>query len=102
LWANVKNLSLGLLTNRFIYYISTRSYAIFLILPDALAVTKRLLLGEYFIFYYLFAFILSCFAAEFLYRLIELPAMQIRSKFDFSKSRNKPVPDNPQQVVTNV
>ena len=98
LWANAKNISFGFLTDKFIYYISTRSYAIYLVHPDALAVTKRLLVGEYFIFYYMFAFVLSCFAAEFLYRLIEQPIMQMRSKFGFSKSRKKPIPNKLQQV----
>ncbi len=102
LWANAKNLSLGFVANKFVYYISTRSYAIYLIHPDALAVTKRLLPGEIFLFYYLFAFVLSCFAAEFLYRLVEQPIMNMRSRFGFSKSRKKPITDNHQQVATNV
>jgi peptidoglycan/LPS O-acetylase OafA/YrhL len=102
LWANAKNLSLGFVVNKFVYYISTRSYAIYLIHPDALAVTKKLLSDEFFLLYYLFAFVLSCFAAEFLYRLVEQPIMNIRSKFDFSQSRKKPMSGNHQQVVTNV
>jgi peptidoglycan/LPS O-acetylase OafA/YrhL len=101
LWANTKNLSLGFLTNKFIYYISTRSYAIYLLHPDALAVTQRLFSDEYFIFYYLFAFILSCFAAEFLYRLIELPIMNVRSKFSFAQSRKKSLPNGSSQVSYN-
>ncbi len=101
LWANAINLTLGFLANKFVYYVSTRSYAIYLLHPDALSVAKRLLSGEYFIFYYLFSFVLSCFAAEFLYRLIEQPIMKVRSKFDFSKSRKRPLSKGFQQVASN-
>ena len=89
LWANVKKISLGNNINKAIYYISTRSYAIYLLHPDALAITRKLFSEQHFSLYILSAFIISCLAAEVLYRIIELPFMEMRSKFSASQSRPK-------------
>ena len=87
LWANASHISFNKPSNAIIYYISTRSYAIYLLHPDALAVCKRLLIDQHFSLYIITAFIISCVAAEVLYRCIENPIMNIRSKFSFSNSR---------------
>lgn len=67
-------------------YIATRSYAIYLLHPDALAITHRLLPKSSFIFYIGFAIVLTLIASEILYRLIELPGMKLREKFSISSS----------------
>lgn len=69
-----------------IMHISTRSYAMYLLHVDALALVKRLNIADLFVFYVL-ALLLTLILAEFLYRFIELPFMSSRSKFTFSKSR---------------
>ncbi len=89
LWANVKKLSFGNKINQIVYYVSTRSYAIYLLHPDALAITRRLFSDQLFIIYILIAFIISCCAAELLYRFIELPFMNMRKSFGASQSRPK-------------
>ncbi len=99
LWANVKKLSFGNKINQMIYYISTRSYAIYLLHPDALAITRRLFSDQLFIVYILIAFIISCCAAELLYRFIELPFMNMRKDYSASQSRPKLASNSVQDVT---
>lgn len=87
IWANNRAIIFSQIPYRIIYYVSTRSYAIYLLHPDALAVAQRLLPTQPFILYYVFAIIVSCVAAEILYRVVEYPIMNMRSKFSFSQSR---------------
>ena len=69
-----------------IMHISTRSYAMYLLHVDALALVKRLNITDLFVFYVL-ALLITLILAEFLYRFIELPFMSSRSKFTLSKPR---------------
>jgi len=87
IWANKTNITFPRPINTAIYYVSTRSYAIYLLHPDALAVCRRVIIDQHFIVYIVSAFIISCLAAEVLYRLIEKPIMDMRSNFTFSQSR---------------
>lgn len=87
LWANRSVISFNKPTNLAIYYISTRSYAIYLLHPDALALCNKLLVEQHFSVYIITAFIITCIASEVLYRCIENPIMNMRSKFNFSNSR---------------
>lgn len=61
-------------------YIATRSYAIYLLHPDAIAIANRLPIELSFIIYLSIVFLLSVTASEVLYRLIELPFMNMRSQ----------------------
>lgn len=70
-------------------YISTRSYAIYLLHPEALALCQRLLPDAPFILYFCCAALLSCLIGEGLYQLIEQPVMRMRGRFSFSCSRSK-------------
>ncbi len=103
LWANKHSELTHFWGSSIVMYVSTRSYAIYLLHPDALAVTKRLLPEAHFMVYISFAFILSCLVSEVLYRLIELPGMKLRSKYAFSKSRKKEMnlSDNEENLLSN-
>ncbi len=87
LWANKFSELTHFPGSQIVMYISTRSYAIYLLHPDALVIAKRLLPDASFIIYIGFAFALSCLVSEVLYRLIELPGMKLRTKYKFSQSR---------------
>lgn len=87
IWANSINREFNFLGSNLIMYISTRSYAIYLLHPEALAVARRLFQDTPFIIYATLSFAIACAASEVLYRAIELPGMKLRSKFSFSKSR---------------
>lgn len=67
-------------------YIATRSYALYLLHPEAIAVTNRLNLGLSFISYYLFVFFISILISEVLYRTIEIPFLNLRSRLAVAKS----------------
>jgi len=88
IWANSKTSHHLFSGHKFILYISTRSYAIYLLHPDALAVVKRFLPQDNFILYMSVAFAISCLGAEVLYRIIEKPFMHLRNNFGFSQSRS--------------
>jgi peptidoglycan/LPS O-acetylase OafA/YrhL len=62
------------------YYIATRSYSIYLLHPDAIALTNRLPFEFSFFIYISIVFLISLFSAEILYRFVELPFMYARSK----------------------
>lgn len=61
-------------------YIATRSYAIYLLHPDAIAIMNRLPFELPFVVYLGMVFLLSVLAAEALYRIVELPFMNMRSR----------------------
>lgn len=88
IWANSSKSESSFLGERLIYYISTRSYAIYLLHPDALAVASRLAPDTHFTVYFCFAFVLSCASSEILFRFIEVPFMKMRRNYRFSQSRN--------------
>ncbi|WP_158971643.1 acyltransferase [Paraglaciecola sp. L3A3] len=88
LWANKTHITFNKSINSIIYYISTRSYAIYLLHPEALALCKKIIIEQHFLVYLAIAFFISCFASEFLYRLLERPIMNMRDNFEVSSARN--------------
>ena len=76
-------------------YIAERSYAVYLLHPDALALARKvdgLPLGAFVALTWLLSFML----AEVLYRLVEVPGMRLRERFGASRSRDAaPVPPPP-------
>jgi peptidoglycan/LPS O-acetylase OafA/YrhL len=67
-------------------YIATRSYGIYLLHPEALALLNRLSLDINFILYFIIALLVSLLLSEVLYRVIEKPFMDARERFSISKS----------------
>jgi peptidoglycan/LPS O-acetylase OafA/YrhL len=70
-------------------YIATRSYALYLLHPEVLALMKRFLSDLPFIIYLLIAILGSIVLSEILYRTIEKPFMDAREKFKFSNSKQQ-------------
>ncbi len=70
-----------------IMHISTRSYSLYLLHPDALSVCKRLIPDVNLPVYYLCALALSFIAAEVLYKMIEIPFIKAREKFAHAHKR---------------
>lgn len=70
-----------------VMYISTRSYAIYLLHPEILALSQRINLDISFPLYFAITLSLTCVISECLYRLIELPFMAIREKYTALCSR---------------
>jgi peptidoglycan/LPS O-acetylase OafA/YrhL len=70
-----------------IMHISTRSYSIYLLHADALALTKRLFDTSYIPIYYVCALVLSLIMAEILYRIVEIPFINLRDRFSCSSKR---------------
>ncbi|MFT4655825.1 MAG: peptidoglycan/LPS O-acetylase OafA/YrhL, partial [Patiriisocius sp.] len=70
-----------------IMHISTRSYSIYLLHADALALTKRLLDTNYILIYFVCALLLSLVMAEILYRIVEIPFINLRDRFSLSSKR---------------
>ncbi len=69
------------------HYIATRSYSLYLLHPEALALCKRFLLDVPFVLYITIAFIISCAVAEILYRFLEKPIMDARENFSTSRQK---------------
>jgi peptidoglycan/LPS O-acetylase OafA/YrhL len=69
-------------------YIATRSYAIYLLHPEALAICKNYLPDTHFAYYLFVAIIISLVISEILYRTIELPFMNLRDKFKATQSNS--------------
>ncbi|WP_081926488.1 MULTISPECIES: acyltransferase family protein [unclassified Alteromonas] len=88
LWGDQTNYSSDGIFTKIVMHISTRSYAMYLLHVDSLALLRMLGLNENFAAFFILALMLTILASEFLYRLIELPFMKSRSKFWFSESRN--------------
>jgi peptidoglycan/LPS O-acetylase OafA/YrhL len=91
IWAHKIHVHFNKHINSAVYYVSTRSYAIYLLHPDALAVTARLIPEYHFVFYISLAFGISCVVSEALYRIVEKPIMNMRSNFSFSQHRRATV-----------
>lgn len=70
-----------------IMHISTRSYSLYLLHPEALALAKRFIHDSHFIIYYSFALLISLVVAEILYRVIELPFIAKRDHYSLSAKR---------------
>lgn len=70
------------------YYIATRSYSLYLLHPEVLALLKRLFLELPFFIYLSLALVGSFMVAEVLYRCIEKPIMDYREYFDVMSRNN--------------
>lgn len=88
-WADSVPVKLSGIFYTVVMYISTRSYSLYLLHPDALAISKRLIPDQNFLIYFALSFAVSLIASEMLYKLIELPFMNLRKKFRFSCSRSQ-------------
>jgi peptidoglycan/LPS O-acetylase OafA/YrhL len=66
------------------YYVATRSYAIYLLHPDAIALVNRFSNELPFLGYLSIVIALSLVAAEALYRIVELPFMRLRSRIKWA------------------
>jgi peptidoglycan/LPS O-acetylase OafA/YrhL len=71
-----------------IMHISTRSYSLYLLHPEALALAKRFFAETHFVIYYIIALAVSLLITEVLYRLVEVPFITMRSKYSFSSKRD--------------
>ncbi len=66
-------------------YIATRSYALYLLHPEILALMKRFFLDTPFAIFLVFTLLGSCILAEVLYRVVEKPIMDAREKISLSR-----------------
>lgn len=71
-----------------IMHVSTRSYAMYLLHVEALAITNRIASELGFIGYASLALLITMVVSEVLYRLVELPFMLARSRFELTKNRD--------------
>lgn len=71
-------------------YIASRSYSIYLLHPEALAVAARVASDTYYPVFFAIALAITLGISEVLYRLVELPFMNMREKFSFSRSAALP------------
>jgi len=72
---------------RLIMHISTRSYSIYLLHPEALALCRKFAADMGFIVHFTAALLITLIIAEILFRFIEIPFIKLRSKFTFSAKR---------------
>lgn len=79
----VKRLPFG---HSVIMYISTRSYSLYLLHVEGLMLVKRFLPDYGLVVYAISAFVLSAVLSEVLYRVVEIPFINLREKFAISKS----------------
>ncbi len=87
-WADSTSVRIKPTYHAIIYFISTRSYSMYLLHVDALALTKRFLTTDVpFPVYYIVAIILTFVVSEVLYRCIEIPFMNARQLFRLSRPR---------------
>lgn len=73
--------------HRLIMHISSRSYSMYLLHPEALALTNKLIPEQHFIAYYSFALFTTLAASELLYRLVEIPFIRGRERFGMTRKR---------------
>lgn len=73
----------------FAQYIATRSYAMYLLHPEAIALVNRLSIDLPFFVYAFFIFSLTLVISEVLYRSIELPFMKARDKIIWHNPQKK-------------
>ena len=85
--ATLKQWYSNALFGRIVYYISSRSYAIYLLHPDGLAVTAKIISKDYFVLYIFTALIITVATAEILFRTVETYFMNLRSEFAISQPR---------------
>jgi peptidoglycan/LPS O-acetylase OafA/YrhL len=94
IWANTVKTKPMLIDNKTLIqwgnYIATRSYAMYLVHPEVLALCKKFANDLWFPLYFMTAFVLVMLVSECLYRLIELPFMNAREKFSATRSHSNP------------
>ncbi|MGQ8364668.1 acyltransferase family protein [Glaciecola sp. 1036] len=73
-----------------IMHISTRSYSIYLLHPDAFAIAKKLVSPTDWIPFYLLSFLIVLIMAEILYRFVEITFINLREKIPVSSKRELP------------
>lgn len=88
-WADQTKYSEDVKLKSLVMHVSTRSYAMYLLHVDALAITKRFISKDFIIFYYLTALVITLVLSEILYRAVEVPIMEARKRFKFSMSRGQ-------------
>ncbi|MEP1446593.1 MAG: acyltransferase [Paraglaciecola sp.] len=90
LWANTVKSKVKFIDNKVFVklgsYIATRSYAMYLIHPEVLALCKQLFNHIPFPVYFILALLIVLAVSEMLYRLIELPFMNARENFEITRS----------------
>lgn len=72
------------------FYIASRSYAIYLLHPEVLALMKRFGSELPFVVFLALTCVGSCLVAEILYRCVELPVMNAREYFSITQTKAKP------------
>jgi len=88
-WANSEVTKQSDSSNTFVSiskYIASRSYSIYLLHPEALALTSRFISDSSYPVYFIIASVISLLMAEVLFKLIEIPFMNIRESFAFSRA----------------
>lgn len=68
------------------YYIASRSYSLYLLHPEVLALMKKFFIGAPFPIFFIVTLCGSMLLAEVLYRIVEKPIMDARERYRFSKS----------------
>jgi peptidoglycan/LPS O-acetylase OafA/YrhL len=67
-------------------YVASRSYSIYLLHPEALAIASRVASDSYYPVFFLVALAITLCISELLYKFVEMPFMNMREKFHFSQS----------------
>ncbi|WP_339772246.1 acyltransferase [uncultured Paraglaciecola sp.] len=70
-----------------IMHISTRSYSIYLLHPEALAICRRYFAEQGFLVHFASALLITLCIAEVLFRVVEMPFINMRNNFAFSAKR---------------
>ena len=89
IWADSKMRSNKHRLDLIVMHISTRSYAMYLLHVDALAITSHLMDKNYMFTYYIIALSITLILSEVMYRVIEMPFINARKKFSFSRARQQ-------------
>ncbi len=88
IWVIFANSSAQIL-NRFYFpgahYIATRSYALYLLHPESLALMARYFKDTPFIIYFVLTVLISLILSEVLFRLVEKPFMDMRERISIAK-----------------
>lgn len=88
-WSDHTKFSSDGLLSGIVLHVSTRSYAMYLLHVDALAICKKFISDSHFAVYYAAALFLTLIMSEVLFRAVEKPIMKSRKAFNFSKSRTR-------------
>lgn len=89
MWTDFTNFQIKYRWQYITKYISTRSYAMYLLHVDALVATERLIDTSNLFIFYICALTITFLLSEILYRAVETPIMNARRYFHISKSRSQ-------------